>query len=136
MSFRSLKTKAYCVGGRHRCAATNICHKTSKDSKVINGHSSIWNRKISMTVSDNTIQAWGLSDFLKNPGKKGNILSKLLTKNVLKSSGRALGVRANVASALASRNPEAILSTLTDLINFYHAATGLYRGKSFWFYTI
>ena len=84
-----------------------------------------------MTVSDNTIQAGGLSDFLKNPGKKGNILSKMLTENVLKSSGRAVGIRANVASALASRNPEAVLSTLTGLINFYHVAKGLYRGKFF-----
>ena len=58
-----------------------------------------------MTVSDNTIQAEGLSDFIKNLGKKDQMYQKKMAKNVLKNPRRALYITANIATAAASRNP-------------------------------
>ena len=48
---------------------------TSKCMKVLNGYCSIYNRKKSMTVSDNTIKAEGLRSFFK-------IWEKFLLKQV------------------------------------------------------
>ena len=79
-----------------------------------------------MTVSDNTIKAEGLGDFFKNLGKKGLNVSKKMAKNVLKNPGRALEIGANVGSAFASRSPKAALSSLPEVINFYHTGEGLY----------
>ena len=82
-----------------------------------------------MIVSDNTIQAEGLGDFFKNLGEKGLNVSKKMAKNVLKNPGRALEVGANVGTAFASRNPKAALTSLPEVINFYHTGKGLYLGK-------
>ena len=77
-------------------------------------------------ISDNTIQAEGLGDFFKNLGKKGLNVSKKMAKNVLKNPGRALEIGANVGTAFASRNPKAALTSLPEVINFYHTGKGLY----------
>ena len=70
MSFQKFESDSYCVGGRHRSATTKIYRIiTSKGSKVLIVYCSICNRKKSMTVSDNIIQAEGLSSFFKNSGK-------------------------------------------------------------------
>ena len=82
-----------------------------------------------MIVSDNTIQAEELGSFFKNLGKISAKASKKLATNVLKNTGRALEIGANVATAAASRNPKAALSTLTEVINFYHTGKSLYLGK-------
>ena len=67
MCFQKLKRCFYCVGGRHRSDTTKIYGNiTSEVSKELIGYCSICNREKSMTVSDNTIQAEGLSSFLKN----------------------------------------------------------------------
>ena len=79
-----------------------------------------------MIVSDNVIQAEGLGDFFKYLGKKGLNVSKKMAKNVLKNPGRALEIGANVGTAFASRNPKAALSTLPEVINFYHTGKRLY----------
>ena len=79
-----------------------------------------------MIVSDNTIQAKGLGYFFKNLGKKGLNVSKKMAKNVLKNPGRALEIGANVGTAFASRNPKAALTSLPEVINFYHTGKGLY----------
>ena len=61
MGFQNFEGDSYCVGGRHRSDTTNIYGKiTSKCSKVLIGYCSIYNRRNSMTVSDNTVQAEGL----------------------------------------------------------------------------
>ena len=78
-----------------------------------------------MIVSDNTIQAEGLGDFFKNLGKKGLNVSKKMAKNVLKNPGRAPEIGANVGTAFASRNPKAALTSLPEVINFYHTGKGL-----------
>ena len=50
-----------------------------------------------------------------------------MAKNVLKNPRWALYITANVASAVASRNPKAVLWTLTEVIKFYHTGKGLSR---------
>ena len=64
MGFQKNKSDFYCVGGGHRSSTKNICGDiTSTGSKTLFGYCSIWNRKRSMTVSDNAIRAKNLRDF-------------------------------------------------------------------------
>ena len=131
-SSQKFQSDSYCVGGRHKSGTTNIVgeirnnKKTGKEIKLLVGKGVICNRKKSMILSDNVIQAEGLGDFFKNLGKKGLNVSKKMAKNVLKNPGRALEIGANVGTAFASRNPKAALSTLPEVINFYHTGKGLY----------
>ena len=130
MSFQKFQSDSYCVGGRHRSSTVKIYGDvTCKGSKVLFGYRSICNWKISMTVIDNTIKAEGLSSFFKNFGKFSAKAGKKIAANVLKNPGRALEIGANVATAAASRNPKAALSSLPEVINFYHTVRGLYLGK-------
>ena len=125
MSFQKFKSDSYCVGGRHRSATVKIYGDiTSKGSKVLIGFCSKCNRKKSMTVSDNTIQAEGLGSFFKILGKISAKAGKKLATNVLKNSGRALEIGANVATAAATKSPKAALSTLPEVINLYHTGKG------------
>ena len=81
MSFQKFKSDSYCVGGRHRSATVKIYGDiTSKGSEVLIGYCSICNRKKSMTVSDNTIKAEGLSSFFKNLGKISAKAGKKISK--------------------------------------------------------
>ena len=82
-----------------------------------------------MTVSDNTIKGEELGNSFKNSGKLSAKAGKKLATNVLKNPGRALEIGANVATAAASRNPKVALSTLPEVINFYHTGKGLNLGK-------
>ena len=89
----------------------------------------ICNRKKTVIVSDNVIQAEGLGDFFKNLGKISAKAGKKLAKNVLSNPGGALDLTANIANAAATKSPKAALSTLPEVINFYHTGKGLYLGK-------
>ena len=135
MSFQNIEGDSFCVGGRHRSATINIVgditinKKTGKEVKLLVGKCVICNRKKTMIVSDNVIQAEGLGDFFKNLGKKGLNVSKKMAKNVLKNPSRALDITANIATAAASRNPKNVMSTLPELITFYNTGKGLYLGK-------
>ena len=130
MIFNKFENDSYCVGGRHRSATTKIYGNiTSKGSKVLNGYCSICNRKKSMTVSDNTIKAEGLGSFFKNLGKISAKAGKKLAKNIISIPGRALDLTAKIATAAATKSPKAALSTLPEVINFYHTGKGLYPGK-------
>ena len=135
MSFQKIETISYCVGGRHRSATINIVgditinKKTGKEVKLLVGRCVICNRKKTMIVSDNVIQAEGLGDFFKNLGKKGLNVTKKMAKNVLGNPGRALDLTAKIATAAASRNSKQALSTLPELITFYNTGKGLYLGK-------
>ena len=135
MNSQKFATNSYCVGGKHRSGTKNITgeitvnKKTSKQIKLLVGKCSICNRKKSMIVSDNVIQAEGLGDFFKNLGKKGLNVSKKMAKNVLSNPGRALDLTAKIATAAASRNSKQALSTLPELITFYNTGKGLYLGK-------
>ena len=135
MSSQKFKTNSYCVGGKHYSGTKNITgeitvnKKTGKDIKLLVGKCMICDRKKSMIVSDNVIQAEGLGDFFKNLRKISAKAGKKLAKNVLKNPGRALEIGANIATAAATKSPKAALSTLPEVINFYHTGKGLYLGK-------
>ena len=135
MSFQKFKSDSYCIGGRHKFPTKDIVgditinKKTSKDVKLLVGKCVICNRKKTMIVSDNVIQAEGLGDFFKNLGEKGLNVSKKMAKNVLSNPGRALDLTAKIATAAASRNSKQALSTLPELITFYNTGKGLYLGK-------
>ena len=135
MSFKKFEDDSYCVGGRHRSTTKDIVgnitnnKKTGKEVKLLVGKCVICNRKKTMIVSDNVIQAEGLGNFFKNLGKKGLNVSKKMAKNVLSNPGRALDLTAKIATAAASRNSKQALSTLPELITFYNTGKGLYLGK-------
>ena len=130
MSFNKFKSDSYCVGGRHRSRTVKIYGDiTSKGSKVLIGFCSKCNRKKSVTVCDNTIQAEGLRNFFKNLGKKGLNVSKKVAKIVLKNPSRSLDITANIATAAASRNPKIVMKSLPELITFYNTGKGLYLRK-------
>ena len=135
MSFQKFKTNSYCVGQKHYSGTQNIVgeitlnKKTGREIKLLVGQCSICNRKKSMIVSDNTIKAEGLGDFFKNLGKISAKAGKKLAKNVLGNPGRALDLTAKITTAAATKSPKAALSTLPEVINFYHTGKGLYLGK-------
>ena len=135
MSFQKFKSESYYVGGRHKSATKNIVgditinKKSGKEAKLLVGKCAICNRKKTMIVSDNVIQAEGLGDFFKNLGKISAKAGKKLAKNVLSNPGRALDLTAKIASAAATKIPKAALSTLPEVIKFYHEGRGLYLGK-------
>ena len=82
-----------------------------------------------MTVSNNIIKTEGLGSFFEILGEISAKAGKKLATNALKNPARFLEVGANVATAAASRIPKAALSTLTEVIIFYHTGKGLYLGK-------
>ena len=135
MNSEKFATDSSCVGGRHRSGTKDITgeitvnKKTGKDTKLLVGKCMICNRKKSMIVSDNTIKAEGLGSFFKNLGKISAKAGQKLAKNVLSNPGRALDLTAKIATAAATKSPKAALSTLPEVINFYHTGKGLYLGK-------
>ena len=135
MNSQKFENNSYCVGGKDRSGTKNITgeitvnKKTGREIKILVGRYVVCNRKKSMIVSDNTIQAVGLGDFFKNLGKKGLSVSKKMAKNVLSNPGRALDLTAKIATAAASRNSKQALSTLPELLTFYNTGKGLYLGK-------
>ena len=132
MNTQKFKSDSYCVGGKHRCGTKNITgeitfnKKTGKEIKLLVGKCVICDRKKSMIVSDNTVQAKGLGDFFKKLGKVSGKAAKKLATNALKNPSRFLEIGANVDAATASRNPKAALSALPEVINFYHTGKGFY----------
>ena len=124
MKSQKIETNSYCVGGKHYSGTKNIAaeitnnKKTGNEIKFLVGKCSICNRKKSMIVSDNTIQAEGFVDFFKNLGKKVLIVSKKIGKNVLSNPGRASDLRAEKATAAVSKKSKQALTTLRELITF------------------
>ena len=135
MSFQKFKTNSYCLGQRHYSGTKNITgeiaynKKTGKEIKLLVGKCVICDKRKSMIVSDDTIQAEGLGDFFKNLGKVSSKAAKKLATNALKNPSRFLEIGENVATAAVGKNPKAALSALPEVINFYHTGKGLYLGK-------
>ena len=135
MSFQKFKSESCCVGGRHKSATKNIIgditinKKSGKEVKLLVGKCVICNGKKTMIVSDNIIQAEGLGDFFKILGKISAKAGKKLAKNVLSNPARALDLTAKIATAAATKSPKAALSTIPEVINFYHTEKGIYLGK-------
>ena len=75
MNSQKFRSDSYCVGGKHRSGTENITgeitvnKKTGTLNKLLVGKCVICDRKKSMIVSDNTIQAEGLGSFFENLGK-------------------------------------------------------------------
>ena len=73
MNSQKFKSDSYCVGGKHRSGTKNITgevtvnKKTNKQIKLLVGKCVICDRKKSMIVSDNTIEAEGLGEFFEKP---------------------------------------------------------------------
>ena len=132
MSFQKFKSDSYCVGSRHRSGTENIVgeiiynKKNGKEIKLLVGKSVICDKRKSMIVSHNVIPAESLGDFFKNLGNVSSRAAKKLATNALKNPARFLEIGANVAVAIASGNPKAALSTLPEVITFYHTGKGLY----------
>ena len=94
MSFQNFRRDNYCVRRRHESARTKIVRGISSEGEnVLYGHCSICDRKISMTVSDKTIQAECPDDFYKNLGKKGLSVSKKMPKYCFRKSRKSFGNR-------------------------------------------
>ena len=135
MSFQKIQSNSYCVGDRHKSATKNIVgditinKKTGKEVKLLVGKCVVCDRKKTMIVSDNVIQAEGLGDFFKNLRKVSSKAAKKLAKNALKNPSRFLEIGANIATAAATKSPKAALSTLPEVINFYPTGKGVYLGK-------
>ena len=126
MSSQKFKIDGYCVGGRHKSGTKKLVgeitinKKTGKEVKLLVGRCVICDRKKTMIVSDNVIQAEGLGNFFKNLGKFSSKAGKKLAKNLISNPRRALDLTAKIATAAASKSPKAALSTLPEVINFYH----------------
>ena len=92
MSFQKFKTNSHCVGQKHYSGTKNIAgeitinKKTGREIKLLVGKCVICDRKKSMIVTDNTIQAECLGDFFKNLGKISSKAAKKISKKCVKES--------------------------------------------------
>ena len=116
------KTNSYCVGGRYYSGTNNIRDFiTSKVTKMLEGNCVKCKRKKPMTVSDATIEAEGLKDFLKSVGRATVNFGKKVANNPV----RELETASKIGSAAVSRNPRAALSATPDLIKFATSGEGI-----------
>ena len=116
------KTNSFCVGGRHYGDTNNISGAiSSKGTKMLRGSCTKCRRKKSMTVSDATIEAEGLKDFIKSVGRATVNFGKKVANNPV----RAIEIASKIGSAAASRNPRAALSATPDLIKFATTGEGI-----------
>ena len=134
MNSQKFKTNSSCVGGKHYCGTRNIAgeitlnKKTGGEIYILVGQCSTCKRKSSMIVSHNTIKAEGLGSFFKNLGIISSKAGTKLATNVSKNPGRTPEIGAKVAITAASRSPKNVLSTIPEVLNFYHTGRGLYLG--------
>ena len=82
-----------------------------------------------MTVIYNKIHAEGLRSFFENLVRISAKDVKKIATNVLENPGRALEITSNIATAAATKSPKAALSSLPEVMNFYHTGKRLYLGK-------
>ena len=69
-NFNKFETNSYCAGGTHYSGTNSIrVIFTAEKTKMLKGSCAMCRRNNSMTVSDATIEAEGLKDFLKSVGK-------------------------------------------------------------------
>ena len=92
MNSPKFKSDSFCVGGKHRSGTKNITgeitinKKTGKEIRFLVGQCVICDRRKSLIVSDNTIQAEGLGDFFKKLGKVSGKAAKKTRKNCTQES--------------------------------------------------
>ena len=130
MSFQKFKNISYCVGCSHHSPTTKVYGDIiSKCCKGIIGYRSMCNRKKSIPVSENTIQAEGLGSFFKNLARISAKAGNKLATNVSKYPGREVEIYSNIATSAANRKSKNALTLLPELIKFYHKGKGWYLGK-------
>ena len=83
-------------------------------------------QKKSIFVSDNTNQAGRIGSLFKILKQVLAKAAKKIATSVIKNPARALEIVANIATAAATRSPEGALSTLHEVLNFYHNGRGLH----------
>ena len=71
-----------------------------------------------MTVNDQPLQADVPKKFFKTLGRSSVRAGSKLSTNERKNPGRALEIGAKVGTAALSKNPKAVLSTVTELKHF------------------
>ena len=128
-NFNEIKIISYCVGGRHYSDTNNIrgfiggTRSTDyfESTKMLKGNCVKCRRNKSMAVSDATIEAGGLKDYLKSVGRATSKFGKKVANNPV----RALEIASKKGSANASRNPRLALSATPDLINFATTGEGI-----------
>ena len=84
------------------------------------GYCSISDRMKSMTVSENTVQAEGQGSGFKKLGRISAKAGKKLAANVLESPGRVFEITSSIATAAATKIPNAALSSLPKVETFYY----------------
>ena len=104
------KNKSFCVGSRIYFCTINIHGAISTNgTKFLKGTYDKCKRSISMTVSDDIIEAAGLRDFFKNVGKFAVSFGMKNSNNFI----RATEIASNNGTSKATKNPaRALLSTL------------------------
>ena len=90
MSFQKFITNSYCIGKKIFSVTKNIVDEITFNEKTVReiilfGQCSIYNKKKSMTVSDNKIEAESLNDFFKTLGKSPVEVGKKIAKTYLKT---------------------------------------------------
>ena len=119
---QKFQTNSYCVGVRHYSGTNNIRgFITSKGTKMLKGKCVKCKRNKSMTVSDATIEAEVLKDFVKGVGRA----TVNFGKNVANNPVRALEIASKIGSAAASTNLTAALSATPDFIEFATTGEGI-----------
>ena len=78
---------------------------------------------------DSTIADDRLGKIFCNLGRRTAKACKELATNITRNHGRALEIGAKLGTAAVSKNPNAALSTITLVINFYHTGEWLYSEK-------
>ena len=94
---------------------------TLKRTKLLKGNCVKCKRNKSMIVSEATIEADGLKDFIKSVGKA----TVNFGKKVINNTVRALEIASKIGSTAANRNPRAALSATTDFIKFATTGEGI-----------
>ena len=136
MSYNKFINNSYCVGGKHYSPTTNIYGEItntgismSRPVNILRGNCMICNRNKSLIVSERTINAEGLGDFLKHLGKATAKAAQNVGTKILNNPGRALEIAANIGFAAASENPRLIAATAPEVIKFVHQGKGLYKAE-------
>ena len=83
-----------------------------------------------MAVSDDTIKAEGFRHLFKFIGKASAKAGKNLATNVVKNPRRVPELQAKTGAAAVSTNPKAGLSTVPDVITFYHTGKGFFFSET------
>ena len=120
MSCGKLKTNSFCVGLGLYSSTINIEGDiTGTGQKMLIVKCIKSNRKKSVTVNSNRIQAESLHDSLKNSGLTTTKTTKKPDAYVMESTSRALEIGAKTDRVTISRITKAVLNTVPEMKTVY-----------------